>query len=747
MLYSSSMINPGNPENIHQTALSTDSDSQFATGISTVLSPAFRGGTLLEVVDDNDFRTYGGEENTDSVSGEFEDLPRGQVYDVALMNGALGRSKNPLGLLAKVSRISRFAIIQETPEAPTLPLLTGPERTGSIDTDTMSGNAVRHFGKGALRDMVEASGFEVLFEGTPDTKGEPLTLLKSRKFEVMHPDIAEKVHDAMIAEFGEGNVIAAGIFGSTTRSAEKINSDFDYTLIVDGLSSDVYEREKASPNIKRRLRDMGVGALCAFNIYSPEEFSNAAARKLWLIESMKTGYRVVHDTDEYLAGILDAKLDNVERVEDRFAWRGVEYADQSRFEHVIDRHMLVADVIKDVDGGLANYHRREAMRVELIAKLHSHGESTSRGSLLSLAQRLHTAYGEQLDMSVYEQADFQQEMEGKRSMYGYDTVDRHLRVSEVLEANGMPLEALSHAATAIRNVYLETLHTNDNYIIDGEVTQLFLRQFAESLPVHIVDSIYASSFKAEQILGRTGFLSFDLDANGKPIYENPETTTFNYIELITKLRSLIHDLRSSTLVNNDIIQENPVASIIATPQGDYAQTYQTVAAMNSLIIPRGKAELVLAGSFNATEQERLAAASEMPIKFVQTERGDDLSSAVEISDGSVAAFIGANMIPSPLWLVNILSGFKNDRTAAVSGSSSVRPDRTGFDSAKARHATMDITGQVIALSPHNAGIRKDVLIKLDGPQASAASPEEDMAHRIRSAGYTVAHVTGEVAYY
>jgi hypothetical protein len=60
---------------------------------------------------------------------------------------------------------------------------------------------------------------------------------------------------------------------------------------------------------------------------------------------------------------------------------------------------------------------------------------------------------------------------------------------------------------------------------------------------------------------------------------------------------------------------------------------------------------------------------------------------------------------------------------------------------------MDITGQVIALSPHNAGIRKDVLIKLDGPQASAASPEEDMAHRIRSAGYTVAHVTGEVAYY
>jgi len=92
------------------------------------------------------------------------------------------------------------------------------------------------------------------------------------------------------------------------------------------------------------------------------------------------------------------------------------------------------------------------------------------------------------------------------------------------------------------------------YIIDWEFTQSFIQNFWDKLPLDILDIIFNSLFKSEQIIWRTWLLSFDLDENWNFIYENWK---FDYISLISDLTKLIEYFKLNetniTLENKDKI--------------------------------------------------------------------------------------------------------------------------------------------------------------------------------------------------
>lgn len=146
-----------------------------------------------------------------------------------------------------------------------------------------------------------------------------------------------------------------------------------------------------------------------------------------------------------------------------------------------------------------------------MSKLLRNGVYNSRDSLISIAKELkHKFNDKDVNLDEIQNLNFQQEMVGKASIYKYDNTQKHLEAATLLEKNGLKFDALFHTYSALRCVYLESLHSNGKFILNGEVTQAFLRENAEHLSTDLIDKIYQFSFKAEQLLGRTGYVSFDL---------------------------------------------------------------------------------------------------------------------------------------------------------------------------------------------------------------------------------------------
>lgn len=356
-------------------------------------------------------------------------------------------------------------------------------------------------------------------------------------------------------------------------------------------------------------------------------------------------------------------------------------------------------------------------------------------------------------------------MEGKEAIYGYDTVDRHLRVAEVLAENQMPLDALFHTYAALRNVYLQALHSQDKYIVEGEITQLFLRDFSDNLPAELIEKVYANSFKAEQVLGRSGFVSFDLDQDGRPIYEDPETSQLNHGELTTNVREIIEELRFNQEINpSHVNQDKPTVSVVIATYDRPDQLDACIEGLNKQIIPDGKAELIIVddGSTEVYDVDGIREKSKLPVKFIKKDHSgvcETKNAGIEESEGEYVAFLDDDMVASPLWLVNLLSGFKNDRIAGIGSTNFVYPDThylTDYADYRElmRQPFKDKMGEVLNVLTGSACLRKDVLEEVGGFNVRQSEDgvlfggdDVDLTWNIRNAGYSLGHVEAAVTYF
>jgi hypothetical protein len=124
----------------------------------------------------------------------------------------------------------------------------------------------------------------------------------------------------------------------------------------------------------------------------------------------------------------------------------------------------------------------------------------------------------------------------KKAIYSYSSVKNNIDFSENLKANNLILPSLQHRYIALRNLLSELLHKTWNFILDWEFTQKFLQIFWDNLPKNIINNFYENIFKIEQILWRTWYISFDLNADWSYIFEN---WNYDYENLMKALDSII----------------------------------------------------------------------------------------------------------------------------------------------------------------------------------------------------------------
>lgn len=726
---------------------------------------------------------------------EFGDFKTDDLFDLAMFIDVLEHVTDPVELLKKASRISKFAVIR-SPLEESIAVQIHQQLYGEDMQQLMEElyGHIHHFSQGGLKDIVDKGGFDVIHENNfripkqasilarrvekvaeslswnmvkklyPDIWGGfYVAFLKSRNIDVIDSQSAQVIQETIVEEFGEENLVAIGLFGSTTRNADRRHSDYDFTVVLGILPEDVYEREQASPRLKRKLREKGVDELCAFNLYTTGEFREADVRNSWLVETMKSGYRILYDKDDFLEQSFGTKKPNVQKV-DTFAWRGVDYEDGIHLQSVINRHLEVATILKATDPDMASYHMREAHRGQLIAELHTRGIYDTRGSLFSLAKRLQQQFGVDLDIEAIQKEDFDQEIYGKKVMYGYEQTERHLQAAAVLESEGKPLDALFHTYVAARNTYLHALHSNDQFIVEGEITQLFLREFENKLTADLVELIYANSFKAEQILGRSGYVSFDLDKDGKPIYEDAENSNFDYTSLMHNMRSIIGSLKGpeSILFKNN--GDYPTVSLVIATYNRPEYLENCLKKLNNLVFPDGKVELIIVddGSSTSYDAERLEKLSKFPFKFIRKEHSGITATknkGIQEGQGDYVAFLDDDMVVSPLWLTHLMSGFKDQNVAGVGSTNLTYPYNnplTHYSDYRelARKAFRDETGEILNVLTGSAVFKKDVLIEVGGfnaRQSESGVPfggdDVDLTWRIRNQGYQFRHVDGAITFH
>ena len=117
------------------------------------------------------------------------------------------------------------------------------------------------------------------------------------------------------------------------------------------------------------------------------------------------------------------------------------------------------------------------------------------------------------------------------------------------------------------------------------------------------------------------------------------------------------------------------------------------------------------------------------------------------------------MIVSPLWLVKLLSGFKDDTIAGVGSTNLTYPNEnelTQYSDYRelARRPFRDKTGEILNVLTGSACLRRDILIDVDGfnqrqsdSGVQFGGDDVDLTWKIRNKGYKFNHVEGAIAFH
>ncbi len=243
------------------------------------------------------------------------------------------------------------------------------------------------------------------------------------------------------------------------------------------------------------------------------------------------------------------------------------------------------------------------------------------------------------------------------------------------------------------------------------------------------------------------------------MYEDPQRSQFDYADLITNVRGIVDDLRGENGVRLIPAPEARIQASIVIPACDSSMQLEScIAGLNQLIVPAGKVELIIVNNgpsenYNADNLKRV---SRLPLKILEKE-GSEINVAKDIgvgeSEGEYVAFLDADVVVTPLWLISLLSGFKDNHIAGVGATNLAHPLKTNAAERTTGNngvcqPTKNIAGQVLDIFTGSALVRKDILQALGGfdgsqPVLTTSRYGLDLASRIRSAGYSLGHVEGE----
>lgn len=413
-------------------------------------------------------------------------------------------------------------------------------------------------------------------------------------------------------------VKAIGFFWSLVTGANGVYSDIDFILITDWLA-DPDERELQSPLIKAQIRNNGYEFLWAFNIYESSTIHNMP---IWLANILANNLEIIYDPESLLE-TLKSRWTSAEKLQNVAYWWdiGANESCMSSLSEELFRHSNNltnrAALLQDHFPDIAQYYRLESERIWVSWTLSQKGIFCTNWSLEDF-RKIHENHWIFWPEKLKDQRRTEL-YESKFYWYWVDWI--HERAAELLQWSGDYIWALSHLLAWCHCLMREILHGNWEFIVDGEVTQLFLQKNWTFLLDYLWNEsvlIYAL-FKSEQISWRSGGVSFDLDIKWNPRYAKDQELEV-VIGLLDKLWKILNLLREykNFIRNSDTTDTWVMVSIIVdNSDWDSLAILKSIDQLNWLIFPKSKAEIVLP-TINQANSDLYTSRSIFPVNWNQT---------------------------------------------------------------------------------------------------------------------------------
>jgi hypothetical protein len=555
------------------------------------------------------------------------------------------------------------------------------------------------------------------------------------------------VLEALRSQWGTSRVLAVSRFGSTVAAPSHSRyADLDLAIVIDGAPS-IHERDAASRALKKKLRAAGDDGLYGFNFFPATAFESIAANRSWLAVTIARAQKIVFDP----AGLLAALPRAAEAVP--FGWRNVTPPPAAAYERLIELHRAASAVVSG-DPVAASWYSAETFRLQLLDRCRRAGLYLSRASILEAANALGGTGG---NYDEVHRLNFQQSTDGEFFRDHPDHTARHLELAARLRDHGLALLGLRHAYNAARLEYLRRLHRTGYFMLDGEVTHAFLLRCGHELPPDLVGRIESVSYLAEQVLGRLGLASFDVDLEGQGIYEQltPTCTVDESATLLDELPAIADALRS---LPAGAPPAEPAASLLILTRQRAASLQRTLAAVDRLVIGQEQLEVLVVHDGETGPAPHHTRFRTSTYGKPHTGVGDSRAFGVARCRGEYLFFLDDDVVPTPTWALRLLQVAETG--VALTGSTilSVPPmslvERYCEDRELLRRPVTGSDGEIVNVITASACLRRDALRHIERPGESLArqgvrfgGDDVDLTWSILAAGLSVAHAPKAITFH
>ncbi len=381
------------------------------------------------------------------------------------------------------------------------------------------------------------------------------------KNSVLNSVSKREIIDLLKDEFWN-DLVSIWTFWSYITREDWLYSDYDLIIVLNWYNdNDIYEREKKSPELKRKLNKLWIRNLFAFNFYTREELNNASVNNPFLLETIGRSSAILYDNDNYLEKLLlqDRNIDYI----GAFCWESEKFNTEITIERLIflkSKLEFILKIAQENWSWIYDYYLFELVKINIMIKV------LTEKNIFIWRFDFKKVFIDILGMSWQELNEHYELyrnsiIKWKKSILDYASVSDNINFSENLLREWLELPALLHRYLALKNILSELLHRSWNFITDWEFTQKFLQIFWWNIDEHIKDSFYNFVFKTEQILWRTWFLSFDLNPDWSYIFEN---WWFDYLSLIKEIDKLIKSFTDNKEKILNEVWEKQIKVIIIT---------------------------------------------------------------------------------------------------------------------------------------------------------------------------------------
>lgn len=434
-------------------------------------------------------------------------------------------------------------------------------------------------------------------------------------------------------------------FGSKATWTNTQYSDIDFIILLKNNENQA-DREKLSPIIKSKLIEQWINTLSAFNIYNVEEFFNSPK---WFQTILSKDIKILYDETWFLNSI--PKIYKQHNINNK-AWLW----NQEHHNDIIDRCDFLIQKYKNYQGIISNkdilqYYFLEIEKIQNIQKSLKNGLFSTISSFEDISKYFH-----EKDLLNSRDKDMKLHMLEEKIFFDYSFSDINFDISQELE-HFDKIWQLKHLLISCHILMREMLHKKDYFIIDWEITQAFYKNIWKN---HFTPEDFFSCIKVEQIIWRSGLISFDL--NHEWVLFADKENNVNMELIINDIKLIRNKLKDLGKINtsNVII---PKVSIVIPSYNRFNILKDSLNYINNLVFPVDKIEVIIIDDWSNKKYNIKELHSRFPTKIIHKEHSwitDTRNVWINNAQWEFIMFLDDDIKVSPLTLLRVFAKWQDE---------------------------------------------------------------------------------------